>query len=219
MAVAAEGCDSGAFAHRQFTAIGGCCHCCGRSSRHGLAAGSPLADHGDFTGPIRAEPVDAGGTPADHGGPQFGAVEEDEVLSVRRFRITVSGQTYDVEVEEISTTPAVAASPAAPPQPAVPAATPATPPAPAPPAAVTGSSPAATPTEGVPVVAPLPGVILEVRVKEGDKVQEGQVVVILEAMKMENEITAPVSGAVAAVNVQAGNTVDQGATLVVIRNA
>ena len=69
---------------------------------------------------------------------------------------------------------------------------------------------------GDPVNAPMPGNILKVNVKAGDKVKSGTVLVVLEAMKMENEIMAPKDGTVTQVLVSKGSTVDTGAPLVVI---
>lgn len=179
--------------------------------------------------------MDDGRSPAIDGRSPLDAVEEDEILSVRRFRVTVAGQTYEVEVEEIDRQTAGSSTPAATTTPATLAVSPVTPttpstgaagqspaPSPAPaPAATPSSNAGSTAAEsaaGTKVTAPLPGVVLEVRVKQGDTVQEGQVVAILEAMKMENEIAAPTAGTVVAVTVEPGNTVDQGETLVVIGN-
>ena len=66
------------------------------------------------------------------------------------------------------------------------------------------------------VEAPMPGAIIDIAVKCGDDVKEGDVLLILEAMKMENEITAPRAGTVSAVHVQAGDTVEGGAALVAL---
>ena len=75
---------------------------------------------------------------------------------------------------------------------------------------------AAAPAAGTPVVAPMPGTILKVAVNVGDSVAEGQLLVVLEAMKMENEIFAPCAGKVAQILVSKGSSVDTGATMVVI---
>ena len=130
-----------------------------------------------------------------------------------KYKVTLNGRTYEVKVEAgkamlLSEYEAVApAAPAA----AAPAAAPAAAaPAPAAPAApvVTGS--------GEAVNAPMPGNILKVNVKAGDAVKSGAVLVVLEAMKMENEIMAPKDGTVTQVLVSKGSTVDTGAPLVVI---
>ena len=126
------------------------------------------------------------------------------------YKITLKGRTYEVEVEagkamllseyEAIVPSAPAAAPAAPAAEAAPAA-PAAP-------AVTGAGDA--------VNAPMPGTILKVNVQNGQAVKEGEVLCILEAMKMENEIMAPKSGTVTQVMVSKGSKVDTGAPLVVI---
>ena len=129
-----------------------------------------------------------------------------------KYKVTLNGRTYEVEVEAgkamlLSEYEAVApAAPAAAPAAAAPAAAPAAA-APAAPA-VTGA--------GEAVNAPMPGNILKVNVSVGQTVKEGDLLVVLEAMKMENEIMAPKNGTVAQVLVQKGSTVDTGATLVVL---
>ncbi len=117
---------------------------------------------------------------------------------MKNLRITVNGVSYDVQVEELSEGAAVASAPAAAPAPAPKA-------APAPAAA-----------GGTKVTAPMPGTILAVNVSVGQKVSEGQAVVILEAMKMENEIPAPASGTVASINVEKGANVETGAVLITL---
>ena len=126
-----------------------------------------------------------------------------------KYKVTLNGRTYEVEVEAgkamlLSEYEAVAPAPVAA-APAAPAAA-----APAAPAApvVTGA--------GEAVNAPMPGNILKVNVKAGDAVKSGTVLVVLEAMKMENEIMAPKDGTVTQVLVSKGSTVDTGAPLVVI---
>ncbi len=134
---------------------------------------------------------------------------------MRKFVINVNGKSYDVEVEEIRNgvavpTPVVSAPVAAPVQ-AAPVAAPAPQTAPAP------AAPKATGTAGsVKIEAPMPGNILKVNVKVGDTVSEGQSVVVLEAMKMENEIVAPSAGTVASVNVSGGDSVNSGDVLVTL---
>ena len=131
-----------------------------------------------------------------------------------KYKVTLNGRTYEVEVEagkamlldeyEAIVPTAAPAAPAAAPAPvAAPAAAPA-------PAA------AAAPVAGEAVTAPMPGNILKVNVTAGQAVKEGDVLVVLEAMKMENEILAPKACTVKQVLVSKGATVDTGATLVVL---
>ncbi|HHY82067.1 MAG TPA: biotin/lipoyl-binding protein [Clostridiales bacterium] len=129
---------------------------------------------------------------------------------MRKFIINVNGKSYEVEVEEVrdgaAFAPAVTAAPAAQaaPAPAAPAAQPAAPAQQKPepqPSGATGS---------VKVTAPMPGNILDIRVKAGDTVEKGQVVLILEAMKMENEIMAPQAGKIASINTSKGSVVNSG---------
>ena len=119
---------------------------------------------------------------------------------MRRFNITVNGVSYDVEVEEVSGNAAPAAAPKAAP-------------AAAPKAAPKAAAPVAG---GEQVKAPMPGNVLDVKVAVGQQVKKGDVLLILEAMKMENEINAPKDGTVAQVTVTKGATVDSGAVLVVL---
>ena len=131
-----------------------------------------------------------------------------------KYKVTLNGRTYEVEVEAgkamlldeyeavVPTAAPVAAPTAAP----APVAAPAAAPAPA----------AAAPVAGDAVTAPMPGNILKVNVTPGQAVKEGDVMVVLEAMKMENEILAPKACTVKQVLVSKGSTVDTGATLVVL---
>ena len=80
----------------------------------------------------------------------------------------------------------------------------------------TTTQPAAAAASGKPVVAPLPGTINEIKVKVGDKVNAGDTVVILEAMKMQNNIEAETSGTITSINVNKGDAVMEGDTLVTI---
>ena len=131
-----------------------------------------------------------------------------------KYKVTLNGRTYEVEVEAgkamlldeyeaIVPTAAPVAAPAAAP---APVAAPAAAPAPA----------AAAPVAGDAVTAPMPGNILKVNVTAGQAGKEGDVLVVLEAMKMENEILAPKACTVKQVLVSKGSTVDTGATLVVL---
>ena len=106
---------------------------------------------------------------------------------MRKFQITINGTTYEVDVEEIGGAPA--AAPVAAPK-------------------------AAAPAGAEAINAPMPGNILDVKVANGASVKKGDVLVILEAMKMENEILAPRDGVVASVNVTKGATVNSGDVLV-----
>ena len=126
---------------------------------------------------------------------------------MKYYNITVNGVAYSVSVEET----AAGAAPVAP------AAAPAPKAAPAPAAAAAPAAPAAPASAGaVEVKAPMPGNILDVKVKVGDTVKAGTVLCVLEAMKMENEIPAPKDGKVAQVVVTKGATVGAGDTLVVL---
>ena len=125
------------------------------------------------------------------------AVEVGELEGSTR-QVTVNGRSYTVEVEETAAAPLAPAG--------VPAAS----------APRTTAAPAAGSAATASVTAPLPGTINDVRVKAGDKVKAGQVIVILEAMKMENEIQAPSDGTVSAVSVSKGDAVAEGAVMVVI---
>lgn len=121
--------------------------------------------------------------------------------------VTVNGVSYQVEME--NSMPAAAPVQAAPQASA---------PQPAPqPAAAAAPAPAAKPAgEGKAVTSPLPGVIIEVSVKEGDTVAAGQKVAVLEAMKMENEIQAEKAGVVTKIHVSKGDSVLEGASIVTI---
>lgn len=127
---------------------------------------------------------------------------------MKKYNITVNGVSYEVEVEEIKEG-IVAAPRAATPAPK--AAAPAPKPA-APKAAAPVVSAGATTVE-----APLPGNVWKVMVKEGQEVKEGDILIILEAMKMENEIYSPSNGTVAAVHVAEGASVNGGDPLVSLK--
>lgn len=137
---------------------------------------------------------------------------------MKNYTITVNGNAYEVTVEEGFTGAAKAAPRAAAPAPtptpraAAPAPAPAPKAAPAPaPAPVATPAPAAA--GAVAVSAPMPGKILGIKLQQGAPVKRGQVILILEAMKMENEIVAPQDGTVASINVAVGDMVEPGATL------
>ena len=113
---------------------------------------------------------------------------------MKKYRVTVNGTVYEIELEElIGTAPAPAAAAPAAPAPA-----------------------AAAPEGGEQVTAPMPGTILSINVAAGDTVKRGQVLMILEAMKMENEIMCPCDGKVASVNTSKGAAVESGTLLCVI---
>ncbi|MEI0446258.1 biotin/lipoyl-containing protein [Brachyspira intermedia] len=130
----------------------------------------------------------------------------------KQYKITVNGKTYDVSVEEIRpvasnktvstivSTPVNTQKPAAAPAPK-PAAAPAVP----------------IDENAISVKATMPGTIVSFSVAVGDKVQEGQVVATLEAMKMENEITAPASGEVKSIHVEKGSSVVEGQVILQIK--
>ena len=118
---------------------------------------------------------------------------------MKNYTITVNGNVYDVTVEEGTGSAAPAAAPKAAPA-AAPKAAPAAP-------------KAAAPAGSVTVAAPMPGKILGVKANPGQAVKKGDVIVILEAMKMENEIVAPQDGTIASINVATGDSVEAGATL------
>ncbi len=110
-------------------------------------------------------------------------------MSAKTYHITLNGKVYEVEIEEVAagTTPKQTAAPAA--------------------------KPVASRES---VTAPMPGTILNVLVKQGQAVKKGQVLVILEAMKMENEIVAPADGQVASISVDKGQNVNLGDSILEI---
>ena len=126
---------------------------------------------------------------------------------MKKLRITVGNKSYDVTVEDLSeagtySTPAVPrpSSVEQPPEQAAPAA----------------AAKPDLPVSGGSVTTPMSGAIKSILVKEGDAVKHGQPLVILEAMKMENQITAPVAGTVAKIDVAEGNSVTEGQVLLVL---
>ncbi len=119
---------------------------------------------------------------------------------MKNYTITVNGNVYDVTVEEgaSSGAPVQAAAPKAAPKAQAPKA----------------EAPKVSGTAGsVKVNAPMPGKIVAVKANPGDKVSRGQVILVLEAMKMENDIVAPQDGTVASVNVTVGSSVESGETI------
>ena len=123
----------------------------------------------------------------------------------KMLQVNVNGADYQVELEN-----APASAPAAPAAAAPAAATP------APAATAAPAAPKAPAGAGEKVNSPLPGVIVEVSVKEGQAVKSGQKVAVLEAMKMENEISAPKDGTITAIHVNKGDSILEGAPIVTI---
>ena len=113
---------------------------------------------------------------------------------MKKYRVNVNGSLYEIEIEEMSAPATMSA--AAPAAPAAPVAT--------------------APAGGQKVEAPMPGTILDIKVQAGQSVKKGDVLVILEAMKMENEIMAPCDGKVTGVNVRKGDSVETAALLCTI---
>ncbi len=154
-----------------------------------------------------------------------------------KYIVTMNGRKYEVEVERMSpfhqltreeiasgvstevkpvSAPAPKAAPAPAPRAAAPA--PKAAPAPAPKAAPAPAPKAAAPAAGSQnITSPMPGSILGIKVNVGDKVTAGQTVILLEAMKMENEIVAPVDGTIASINVKTGDTVDTDQVLATLK--
>ena len=146
-----------------------------------------------------------------------------------KYVATINGKKYEVEVEKLEAyksldrngvaAPAAPVLPASSPvqRPAAPAPVAAAPaPAPVPAPAVAPAPAAAAPAGATTVEAPMPGKILNIKVSEGQAVKFGEVVVIMEAMKMETEIVAPADGTVSKILVKAGDSVDTGAALVAL---
>ena len=116
---------------------------------------------------------------------------------MKKYRVNVNGTVYEVDVEDISGAAPVAAPAAEP-------------------AAAPVAAPVSAPAGGEQVTSPMPGNILAVNVAAGDTVRKGQVLMILEAMKMENEIMCPCDGKIVSVSVTKGATVESGTLLCVI---
>ncbi len=146
-----------------------------------------------------------------------------------KYVATINGKKYEVEVEKLEAyksldrngvaAPVAPVLPASAPvqRPAAPAPVAAAPaPAPAPAPAAAPAPAVAAPAGATTVEAPMPGKILNIKVSEGQAVKFGEVVVIMEAMKMETEIVAPADGTVSKILVKAGDSVDTGAALVAL---
>jgi pyruvate carboxylase subunit B len=141
---------------------------------------------------------------------------------MRTFNVFVDEEYFNVEVEPTGGAPVIslpaggmpAAAPAATPAPAAAAPAPAAAPAETPAAAPAAPAPAAV--EGTPMNAPMPGMIVSYEKNVGDAVSEGETVLVLEAMKMENALAAPCSGTVQAINYKSGDSVAKGDVLCVI---
>ena len=130
-----------------------------------------------------------------------------------KYKVTLKGKTYEVEVNQgeamlLDEYEAYAPAPAAAPAAAAPAAPAAAPAAPA--------APAVAAVAGEQVVSPMPGTIVKVNVKAGQTVKSGEVLAVLEAMKMENEIMAPHDATVAQVLADVGTKVDTGTPIIVL---
>ena len=114
---------------------------------------------------------------------------------MKKYKVTVNGTAYEIELEELTGAAPAAATAAPVPTPA----------------------PAAAPAGGEQVTSPMPGTILAINVAAGDTVKRGQVLMVLEAMKMENEIMCPCDGKIASVNTSKGASVESGTLLRVIQ--
>jgi glutaconyl-CoA/methylmalonyl-CoA decarboxylase subunit gamma len=133
---------------------------------------------------------------------------------MKKYNISVNGNTYEVEVEEVGAS--VSSNESRPSQvnTQVKRSEPSPKPQPKKQEKPKASTPKAVPQGAETVSAPMPGSVLDIKVSEGDSVSEGDVLLILEAMKMENEIVAPRSGKVAAVNTSKGASVNSGDALI-----
>ena len=127
---------------------------------------------------------------------------------MKKLRITVGNKSYDVIVEDL-TEPASYSAPAVSRTPGIAPATPA-------PAAPTAAARSSLPVESGAVTSPMAGAIKSILVKQGDSVKQAQPLVILDAMKMENQISAPVAGTVVKIDVAAGDSVTEGQVLLVL---
>ena len=114
---------------------------------------------------------------------------------MKKYRVTVNGTAYEIQLEELTGAAPAASAPAAAPAPA----------------------PAAASAGGEQVTSPMPGTILDIKISQGASVKKGDVLMILEAMKMENEIMCPCDGKVASINTSKGAAVESGSLLCVIQ--
>ena len=114
---------------------------------------------------------------------------------MRKFNVKVNGKAYEVEVEEVGASESVASAPVV--------------------TAAPAPAPTAAPGKGTAVKAPMPGLVLKLSVASGTAVKRGDKIVVLEAMKMENDITAPVDGVITYA-VKQGDNVETGALLATI---
>ena len=131
---------------------------------------------------------------------------------MKKYNVTVNGVTYEVFVEEAGVVSAPAAAPVTAPAPAAPAPAAALAPAPAP-----ASKPVASGAAGsIKVTAPMPGTILKLNVKVGDTIKANDLVCILEAMKMENEIFASEGGTVKSIEAAQGSSVNSGDVIITL---
>lgn len=112
---------------------------------------------------------------------------------MKKYRVNVNGNDYEIAIELIDEAEAKSAAPAK------------------------AAAPAQVPAGGEKITSPMPGNILSVNVSNGDTVKKGQVLMVLEAMKMENEIMSPIDGTIVSVNTSKGSTVESGALLCVIK--
>ena len=114
---------------------------------------------------------------------------------MKKYRVNVNGNDYEIAIELIDEAEVKAATPVK----------------------TAAPAPSAAPAGGEKITSPMPGNILSVNVSNGDTVKKGQVLMILEAMKMENEIMSPIDGTIVSVNTTKGATVESGALLCVIK--
>ena len=149
------------------------------------------------------------------------AAAPEKSENTRTFNVFVEGEHFEVGVDEVGGSPVISYAGPAPAVPAAPVASAAPAPVTPPPAAPAPKkeAPPATDTasaEGTPLPAPMPGMIIKYQKKVGDTVNQGDTIVVIEAMKMENALPAPVGGRLAAINFNSGDNVAKGEVLAVI---